>query len=616
MHEPMILLNPFALIFALTIGLVLLLHFRRPKQAQQVSNLQLWQKTTSESINRRPIFQKIRRNWLLILQILFLAFVVLALARPSILFWERARAIAFVIDCSASMNARERGGSRIDLARDKALMLLDEVGRKDRVLLVQSRNQPVLAVYSGSDKNALKRALNELSATEASTDLAQAFIAALASVQQTDSYEVFIFSDGTQDLSLPGQDNRIHFIQVGESDNNVAITRFSIRSNPFSPHDQEIFAEVVNFSDRPQDFRFGMSFEGTALIGEDVKLGRKGQKSFVLKAPINSRGIIQSSIDVKDDLDADNRAYAVLNLRKIAVLLVTEGNQFLEKALNVNPQIVCTIRKPEECSLTELRKGYDVVVLDGFEPEPLPPANYLIIMHPPAGPASVGSSLHDENKLVSVQPSHPVMKFVNLENIAIAEALSLQVSPSESVLIEGEGRPLLTAAETGAFRNVTVGFDMRSSNLPLTLSFPVLISNAVNWLSSQTDNPGDQISSGAPLRRRLPGLDRVKDVTITSPDGVVSRPSFVNGILSFMGTEMTGIYTIGYGKETEKFAVNLSNARESSIKPALKPSISAMRFSEQPALTRAGRQIWRVLLLVALAILVLEWLHYHRIRTA
>jgi Ca-activated chloride channel homolog len=612
----MTLLNPIALIFALTIGLILWLHFRRPKSIQRVSNLQLWHTPGSESTNKRPVFEKIRRNWLLILQVLFLALVVLALARLSILFYERPRFIAFVIDCSASMSAHEYRGTRLDMAREKAITLLDEVGSKDRVLLAQSRSQPVLNTYSGSDKAAMKRALKELSGTQAAADLGQTLVAALSSVRKAESYEVFVFSDGTQGVPLPAQDTRIHFIQVGGSDNNVAITRLSVRGNPFSSHDQELFAEVVNFSDRPQDFGFNISFKDTTLISEKIMLGRKGRKSFALKAPPAGRGIIQASIDVKDDLDVDNTAYAVLNLRRIAILLVTSGNQFLEKALNVNPQVVCTIRKPEECSQTELRKNYDLIVLDGFEPQLLPAANYLIVRHPSATRAEAGSLLHDERKLVSLQPGHPVMMFVNLENIVIGEALPLKVPSSGSVLIAAEGKPLLTASETGAFRSVTLGFDIRSSNLPLTLSFPVLISNAVHWLSSQTDNFANQIPSGAPLRWRIPDPEMEKDVTITGPDGAVGRPSFENGVLSFLGTERTGIYTFRYGKETEKFAVNLSSDQESNIKPVFSPTSGDLRRSEESALARTGREIWRPLLLVALAILILEWLHYHRTRTA
>ena len=611
----MILLNPFALLFALAIGLVLLLHFRRPKRIQHVSNLHLWQASGDESISKRPVLERIRRNWLLILQVLFLASLILALARPSILVLGKPRLIAFVIDCSASMNAREQGRTRFDLAIERATKLLDDVGSNDRILIVQGRPQSVSNIYSGSDKSAIKQALKGLSLTEAPVDLNDSLITALSAVQKAESYEVFIFSDGTQELPLLAQDARIRYIQIGASDNNAAITRFSVRCNPFSSYDRQIYAEVANFSDHPKDLQFEMFLEGATLISEKVKLGQKERRPFAVQAPPAGRGNIRSRIDVKDDMDADNTAYAVLDRRKITVLLITEGNEFVEKALNVNPQIFCTTKTPEEFSQKDLQGGYDLIILDRFEPQLLPPANYFIIK---LASARVGrdSLVNDVTNLVSLQPRHPVMTFVNLAKVVVEEALPLQIPSSGSALIEGNGKPLLMASEMGAFRNVTLGFDIHSSNLPLTLSFPILISNIVNWLSSETGDPGNQLLAGDLLRRRLPFAESGNSAAVTDPKGVVTRVSLVNGILSFAGTEKTGIYSVENGKTAEQFAVNLFSEQESNIKPVFIPTSGKVHSSAQPALSSAGREIWRVLLFVALALLMLEWLHYHRTRTA
>jgi Ca-activated chloride channel homolog len=530
----MSLLNPLALLWALLIGLVVWLHFKRPKRIQFISNLHLWQTAGTESDDRRPILEKIRKNWRLILQILFLSFVILALARPELLFWHRSRMVVFIIDCSASMNARESGLTRLDLVRKKALNLLNEVGGNDRVLIVQGRLQPILNYYSGSDKRSLRRALDDLSATESSPDIDQALLVGLSSVAKTEDYEAFLFSDGTQPIHLPDNNDKVHYVQVGESENNVAITRLSIRSNPFSPYDREIYAEVANFSNRAQKFRLQISLEGAILLDQTVELSLEQRKSFPIKAPPAGKGTIQASIDIQDDLYADNSATASLDLNKISVLLATTGNQYLEKALRVNPFVALMTKRPEDCTQEEMKK-YNVIIIDGQMSQILPSSNCFIIDHPAAV-----ASLAAKN-LVSPMPSHPVMSFVNLKNVVIEEALPLKIRSSESILIEEKGKPLMAASEAGRFRMVRLGFDVRSSNLPLNLSFPILISNIVNWLGSRSDESVAQLGE-----------------------------------------------------------------RESNIKPVFKPQYKDARFSEKPALSRKGWDMYRTLLLIALAVLMLE----------
>ena len=57
---------------------------------------------------------------------------------------------------------------------------------------------------------------------------------ALASVPKREPVEVFVFSDGTQDalVSDKALAGRVRYVQTGETDANLAITRLAVRSNP------------------------------------------------------------------------------------------------------------------------------------------------------------------------------------------------------------------------------------------------------------------------------------------------------------------------------------------------------------------------------------------------
>src|SRR5947207_7488544 len=73
---------PWALLFAASIPVVVIFYLlKRKRVVRLVSSTLLWQKFLAETQASAP-FQRLRHNWLLILQVLMLLFVVFALARP------------------------------------------------------------------------------------------------------------------------------------------------------------------------------------------------------------------------------------------------------------------------------------------------------------------------------------------------------------------------------------------------------------------------------------------------------------------------------------------------------------------------------------------------------
>src|ERR1044072_2954266 len=75
-------LAPVAFAFAASIPVVIVFYLLKRKRVMKlVSSTLLWQKFLADTQASSP-FQKLRKNWLLYLQILLLALAVLALTRP------------------------------------------------------------------------------------------------------------------------------------------------------------------------------------------------------------------------------------------------------------------------------------------------------------------------------------------------------------------------------------------------------------------------------------------------------------------------------------------------------------------------------------------------------
>src|SRR5687768_18004548 len=101
-------LAPTAFWFAATIPVVVLFYLlKRSRVVKLVSSTLLWQKFLAETQANAP-FQKLRHNWLLILQILLLLLAIFALSRPYFAGDAANAALrVLILDASASMQSTD-----------------------------------------------------------------------------------------------------------------------------------------------------------------------------------------------------------------------------------------------------------------------------------------------------------------------------------------------------------------------------------------------------------------------------------------------------------------------------------------------------------------------------
>src|SRR6516164_6704010 len=111
-------LAPAAFAFAAAIPVVVLFYLlKRKRVIKLVSSTLLWQQFLAETQASAP-FQKLRKNWLLILQIVLLVFAILALSRPYFAGKTKPAQLRVVmLDASASLQATDEAPSRFEKAQ-------------------------------------------------------------------------------------------------------------------------------------------------------------------------------------------------------------------------------------------------------------------------------------------------------------------------------------------------------------------------------------------------------------------------------------------------------------------------------------------------------------------
>src|SRR3954467_2622892 len=126
-------LAPIGFAFAAAIPVVIVFYLlKRKRVIKLVSSTLLWQKFLADTQANAP-FQKLRHNWLLVLQLLLLALVILALSRPYFLGHSASSAMRVIIlDASASMQSTDESPSRFEKARVEALKWVDSLHDEDQ----------------------------------------------------------------------------------------------------------------------------------------------------------------------------------------------------------------------------------------------------------------------------------------------------------------------------------------------------------------------------------------------------------------------------------------------------------------------------------------------------
>src|ERR1700722_2085076 len=193
-------LAPFAFFFAFTIPAVVVFYLlKRKRVGKLVSSTLLWQKFLAETQASAP-FQKLRRNWLLILQILLLILAVLAFSRP--FFPTKAKNSdlrVLILDASASIQATDEFPSRFEKARKEALEWVDSLREGDKMVVLQVAANTEVKKSETSDKAALRRAINGCRALDSPTHLIPALKMAESLVRdrgKDSNPEIHLFSDG------------------------------------------------------------------------------------------------------------------------------------------------------------------------------------------------------------------------------------------------------------------------------------------------------------------------------------------------------------------------------------------------------------------------------------
>lgn len=614
----------WAALAAVPVCIVLLYFLKLRRQPVVVPSTLLWRRSM-EDLRVNSLFQRLRRNILLILQLLTACLILAALTGPR---WAgtgtSGRRLIIAIDNSASMSARDISPDRLTAAKNRALTLVGAMNASDLAMVIAfSDSAEVVASYT-SNKNLLRAKIQSIEPTDRRTDLREALQVAdglanpsrqaeggIASVENTP--KLVIFTDGgfadIQGFSLGNLEPELVVIGQGPPEyksgqneekldfptKNLAILALQARRNEESPNTIEVFGRFKNYDAADINtelklYRLGLDGskpEKTLVDALKLTVTGEAEKGFQFTIADVGPQALMVECDTKDDLPVDNIAYAVVPPdRKPSIRLVSSGNRYLSqffRSSGIKESIEFSEIKPEDLKNPEIQRemslGKDALtIFDRCNPEIAPQNNSLYFGSFPPGKKFAELKPFQNPTILDWDTSNPLMQYIRdltlirVRDVRIPDPLPAGVRP----LIESDKGPVALAAPREGFMDVIVGFalaDEKTFNTDwfLKYSFPLFLSNCLQQLAGVgTENasglhaPGDSFSipAGGLVGKSL----QVKSLNEMKTGGETTVNVDSSGRAAITAPGFQAAFTVKNDQQlVDLYAVDLFDSRESDL---------------------------------------------------
>jgi hypothetical protein len=617
------MIAPLALIGLIALPIIVAFYMLRLRRRDlRVGSTFLWQQLVRDVEANAP-WQRLRFSWLLLVQLLIALIVVIAAARPfTPVESDLAANVVLIVDTSASMGATDEAGPRIELARQAARDVVGRLPQGGRVTVVAADDTAHVLASETDDRAAALEAIDRIAATQHPGDLTDAFALASALAARDADSSVVVVTDANGDRLPPvGIGAPVQVELVGDSDVNQAVAALAALRRSGGA-ELEVFVAVANPSAADASRRLEIYADGELVDARDLDLPAGQRSDAIITNVPPAAGVVEARLAGDDALAVDDQAFALVPAEAATrALLVSNGNTYLENALALLPRLELYAVGPEGYAdaLAEADAAgtpFGLLVFDGAGLDPPPGVPVLYVDPHEDGPFGTVSGRLDSPIIARPDPEEPLLRFVDLTSVHIGRAREIALAEGmEPIVQSGAGHPLIAAGQVGGRRMAVIGFALSESDLPLQIAFPLLTSNLVDFVLPAGEGLLPPATSlGEPIQLVLD--PEITEVTLVA-DGVESTIELLGGRGTLPGATRVGIRDLRApdGSSLGRVAANLFSPDESDVAPGDPQRIVDMgrvpAQAEAPAQT-ARAEWWWPLALAALALLVVEWLLFHR----
>ncbi len=546
-------------------------------------------------------WEKLKKNKLLIIQIITVLVLVFALMGPYLnLNSIASENVAILIDNSAGMSMKlTNGKTRLEAAKKSACEYVSALSPNTDITVITCNNTATVLMSATKDRTSVIQTIKKIGETNLAGDCSCGIETCKGLAQNYVNFKIALFTDTY--VYFPGLSETIY--DFAGNPNNACVEYVSTGLKNGKPI---VLANVTNFG--TEEFTTDLNLYGDEELirVQPITLAPNESKTVYFE-DIDYYGPIYSvEINAEDALLKDNRSYTVSHDQKEGnILLFTKQNLYLEKAVKTSENI--NLIKTDDVLALETfeAEGFDLYIFDGIAPEKLPKKGNLLFINV------------DRPELFEFEESLENV-YVKVENTKVSEYIKgytfgctevKTCTPpiwAESFLSAGK-KSAGFIGETMGRKVAMLGFDLHSSDFPLSIEYPMLMYNLIESMTNTASLSDNSVYCGDTIKINTIASD--EDASIFDPYGNVTK--LKPGVSKFSNTEAIGAYIFDNGNTSEIFVVNFNTAESRSSGTASDLHENG-NVSVIDATKTETRNLRNFVIIAILAIMAVEWIVYIR----
>ncbi|MDR9856140.1 VWA domain-containing protein [Paenibacillus sp. VCA1] len=489
--------------FGLSIPAILAMYLLKRKFIDtKVPSHLLWQRVMKNLEANRP-WQKLQNRLLLWLQLLVAAVLVFALMKP---YWWAPDGgkghVVLVADTSGSMGATistGRGETAEESLGQMKRMIKDYLRQeaKDSDITLLSMNaEPNVVISREKDRSRALEAVDSLQIYYGRAAYDETLSLASALTRDETDAEVVVFTDG----QWRGNPDSIPFhvpVKVMKTDahtgSNLALQQFGVKDGADG---KTAVAVVNNGGGAAKEANVNMYGDGKLLQTETARM-KPGETVTLTFRNVPDAEVYRAELEGQDDYAADNEAYAFLQRNESPrILLLTRGNLFLEKALQLTGAEVVKMTltgneggasvsgEPGTAVAAVPENAPNLIVIDGQTPSFAAQGDWQkLIDRTPVWTVGGSDGKMDVSGGQPKLENHPVNRYASYNGVYIGSLLNRPLPDWATPIVSIDGHPAVIAGTANGQLRLSFLFDLEDTDFPLSAEFPIVVHEAVSWLT-------------------------------------------------------------------------------------------------------------------------------------
>ncbi|WP_346889824.1 VWA domain-containing protein [Clostridium sp. UBA1056] len=590
-------LNIWPLVFLITIPFLILLYILKEKSDDLIVSSSIFWEEIYKTLEVNSPFEKLKKNIMLLFQILITLLIILALMNPFLKFMGKEYSeLIIVIDTSASMLGISEDKTCIDRGKDIAKEYVDSSSDGTKISIITANKETKTLVADSENKALVKEKIDSITESFNPGDLNSSLKLIESMTKDLENYKVLFITDKEIEIGeLNGQ-----VIYLDKNKSNISIDNIAHKKENGKV---SIISTITNRGNVDYSGDFYLYKENNLLEATSLELKKGEETTLNFNIEDTEISYLKGEISGKDAILEDNTFYHVMkdNDNK-KILLVSDKNVFLEKALSVVSQT--EVVKTNDINNISEKDNYDLYIFDGMLGENIPEHGNILIVNPSEN--NLFAVLGEEDGGEASVVGEDIPKYLQDMTFIASKIKKVQVPTWAKSLVNVGDSSILFLGKHNNQKVAVANFDFHNTDLPLKAEFPMLINYICEELVENNIVNSNYIG-GEDIK--INGSSAYDELIITSPSGRV-RTIENNNILN-ENLEL-GVYSIEDSDNSlsEMFSINFPSTEEGNIIDDTIENVEA-RLNENSS-TKGRLDITPYIISVIIILIITEWILYNK----